>query len=90
MGAKLGLTVLALERLLAKLDAFGMQRSRYELGAEFIADSLSEDLVRHVPGMRFRGKEKGTFLGKEKGTFLIIDFCSLRRLRFYPCPESDA
>jgi hypothetical protein len=54
MGAKLGLTVLALERLLAKLDAFGMQRSRYELGAEFIADSLSEDLVRHVPGMRFR------------------------------------
>lgn len=54
MGARLGLTVAALDRLLAKLDTFGMQRSRYELGSEFAADSLSEDLVRHVPGLRFR------------------------------------
>lgn len=54
MGARLGMTVASLDALLAKLDAFGMQRSRYEVGSEFIADSLSEDLVRHVPGLRFR------------------------------------
>lgn len=54
MGARLGLTSPALDRLIAKLDVFGMQRSRYEQGSEFIAESLSEDLVRHVPGMRFR------------------------------------
>lgn len=54
MGARLGMTVASLDVLLGKLDVFGMQRSRYEVGSEFIADALSEDLVRHVPGLRFR------------------------------------
>ena len=54
MGARLGMTEGTLDRLLARIDVFGMQRVRYELGSEFIADSLQEDLVRYVPGMRFR------------------------------------
>src|SRR5438034_3559351 len=41
MAARLGMTEATLNALLAKLDVFGMQRTRYEQGAEFIADSLS-------------------------------------------------
>ncbi len=37
-----------------RLEDFGMQASRYWLGTEFVAKSLSEDLTRHVPGLRFR------------------------------------
>lgn len=54
MAARLGMTADALARVLEKLDGFGMQRSRYEQGSEFMAESLREDLIRHVPGMRFR------------------------------------
>lgn len=54
MGARLGMSVASLEALLSKLDEFGMQASRYVVGTEFVAESLSEDLTRHVPGLRFR------------------------------------
>ncbi len=54
MGAQLGMEEESLSGLLEMLDVLGMQRSRYELGEEFIADSLSEDLVRHIPALRFR------------------------------------
>lgn len=54
MAARLGMKQTSLGDLLANLDKFGMQQSRYELGSEFIADSLRDDLIRHVPGMRFR------------------------------------
>ncbi len=54
MGARLGMSVPSLDTLLSQLDVFGMQASRYIVGSEFVAESLSEDLTRHVPGLRFR------------------------------------
>lgn len=54
MGARLGMSVDSLDTLLAKLDALGMQASRYLVDSEFVVESLSEDLTRHVPGLRFR------------------------------------
>jgi hypothetical protein len=54
MGTRLGMSVGSLDTLLLKLDVFGMQASRYLVGSEFVAESLSEDLTRYVPGLRFR------------------------------------
>ncbi len=54
MGVRLGMSVGSLETLLSKLDVFGMQASRYLVGSEFVAESLSEELTRHVAGLRFR------------------------------------
>lgn len=54
MGARLGMTVEAIGRLLDRLELFGMQRQRYVFGPDFVADALHEDLIRNVPGMRFR------------------------------------
>ena len=53
MAARLGMIENTLQRLLEKLDVFGMQQSRYVQGTEFIAESLKEDLVRHIPSLRF-------------------------------------
>jgi hypothetical protein len=53
MAVRVGMSEPSLEDLLAKLDALGMQRVRYEIGSEFVADSLSDDLARYVPALRF-------------------------------------
>jgi hypothetical protein len=54
MGARLGMSEASLDALLLKLDAFDMQVDRYRIGSEFVYESLSEDLTRYVPGLRFR------------------------------------
>jgi hypothetical protein len=54
MGARLGMDEASLDALLSRLEAFGMQRGRYEIGNAFVAESLPEDLARYVPGLRFR------------------------------------
>ncbi|MGC9260321.1 MAG: hypothetical protein ACP5I8_09655 [Phycisphaerae bacterium] len=54
MGASMGMTVNSLDTLLSHLDDLGMQANLYTAGSEFVRESLSEDLARHVPGMRFR------------------------------------
>jgi hypothetical protein len=54
MAARLGMTTASLENLLGKLDDFGMATSRYQVYGEFVAEALSEDLVRYLPGLRFR------------------------------------
>lgn len=51
--AQMGMTTESLGEILKKIDTIGMLRSRYEVGNEFVADSLRDDLVRHLPGIRF-------------------------------------
>jgi hypothetical protein len=53
MGARLGMSVGSLDTLLSNLAAFGMQPNRYLVGNEFVAESFTEDLLRHVSGLRF-------------------------------------
>ena len=52
--ARMGMSGGSLEEVLKKIDSIGMLPSRYEVGDGFIADSLQNDLVRHLPGIRFR------------------------------------
>ena len=54
MAARLGMTLVSLERLLDKLADFGMHTSRYEITSEFVATALSEDLARFIQNLRFR------------------------------------
>lgn len=54
MGARLGMTAESLDRVLSSLPTFGLLRSRYEVTPELVADSLHDDLLRVVPGLRFR------------------------------------
>ena len=54
MAAELGMTSASLAELLKKLDQLGMPANRYVVYSELVAGSLSTDLVRFVPGMRFR------------------------------------
>lgn len=54
MAARLGMEVDSLEKVLAKLDLFGMQANRYLVGTEFVAESLTDDITRHLPGLQFR------------------------------------
>lgn len=54
MAARLGMTPPSLNQLLPGLEVVGMLRGRYEVGAEFVGESLSEDLIRNLPGLRSR------------------------------------
>ncbi len=54
MGARLGMSEPSLNGLLLKLVDLGMQSSRYDVGSGLVVESLAEDLLRHIPGLRFR------------------------------------
>ena len=54
MGAQLGMKVDSLDELLSRLKDIGMHRQRYVIYPDLIAQSLSEDLVPNLPGLRFR------------------------------------
>jgi hypothetical protein len=54
MGARLGMTEGSLEILLGKLSEIGLRPQRYVVYPELIAESLSEDIVPALPGLRFR------------------------------------
>jgi hypothetical protein len=54
MGARLGMKVASLDELLARLRQIGMRAERYLAYTELVAETLSEDLVLNLPGLRFR------------------------------------
>ncbi len=54
LGARLGMRVESLDELLSRLKEVGMRPERYVAYADLIDESLSEDLVRSLPGLRFR------------------------------------
>ena len=66
MGAQLGMSEESLALVLPKLGEFGMQKGRYEVGEEFVATSLPEDLVRLVPGLGFRAFSPSYALPQQK------------------------
>lgn len=51
--ARMGMAAESLDAVLDNIGKIGMLRSRYEIGTEFIAESLQDDLVRHLSGIRF-------------------------------------
>jgi hypothetical protein len=54
MAARLGMVPDSLRELLLHLHELGMRPQRYQVYAELISDSLSEDLVPALPGLKFR------------------------------------
>jgi hypothetical protein len=54
MGAHLGMQVASLNELLGRLNGIGMRPQRYVVYEDLIADSLQEDLVPNLPGLKFR------------------------------------
>jgi hypothetical protein len=54
MGAKLGMTEHSLVELLSHLPHFGMRPQRYVPYEGLVSESLPEDLVRNMAGLRFR------------------------------------
>ena len=53
MGAQLGMSIASLEQLLARLGDIGMRLNRYEVYKELIAESLADDIVTELPGLKF-------------------------------------
>jgi len=54
MAARLGMNVASLEALLTRLQDIGMRAQRYLVYAELIAESLCEEIVPNLSGLRFR------------------------------------
>lgn len=54
MGAQLGMSGASLEKLLGKLQEIQMRRQLYEAYSELMIKSFDEDLIRNLPGMKFR------------------------------------
>jgi hypothetical protein len=54
IGARLGMTVASLDQLLSGLRGIGMRPQRYVAYDDLIDESLSEELVPNLPGLRFR------------------------------------
>ena len=54
MGARLGMSAASLDELLARIKEIGMRPQRYVVYAELIAESLPEDIVPNLPGLKFR------------------------------------
>jgi len=54
MAARLGMTVRSFDELLSKLVDIGMRPQRYIVYPDLIAESLSEDIVPALPGLKFR------------------------------------
>ncbi len=52
--ARMGISAGSLGEVLKKIHNIGMLPSRYDVGDGFIADSMQDDLIRHLPGIRFR------------------------------------
>jgi hypothetical protein len=93
MGARLGMEVASLELILARLPAIGMRPQRYVVYDELIAESLSEDIVPNLPGLKFRTfSDHNSFCSRlhaELRTVLGIDieplFCATSvRVEDYP------
>ncbi|MGD0898515.1 MAG: hypothetical protein ABR915_11810 [Thermoguttaceae bacterium] len=54
MGAHLGMAPASLDALLGRLEGIGLRRQRYVVYPEMIAESLPEDIVPNLRGLRFR------------------------------------
>jgi hypothetical protein len=54
MGARLGMDVDSLKALLDGLKKIGMPAHRYNIYSDLVSDALSEDIVSHLPGLKFR------------------------------------
>ena len=54
MAARLGMKVGSLDELLGRLNDLGMRPQRYVVYSQLIAESLSEDIVPNLPGLKFR------------------------------------
>jgi hypothetical protein len=54
LGARLGMHVASLDELLGRLKNLGMRPQRYVVYEDLIAESLAEDIVPHLPGLKFR------------------------------------
>jgi hypothetical protein len=54
LGARLGMKAVSLDRLLSRLKDIGIRPQRYVVYDDLIAESLSEDLVQNLPGLKFR------------------------------------
>ena len=54
IGARLGMEEASLNELLSRLKDIGMRLQRYVVYVDLIAESLSEDLVPSLPGLKFR------------------------------------
>ena len=54
MGARLGMTTASFDLLLAHLQKIGLHPQRYIVYPHLIAESLLEDIVPNLQGMRFR------------------------------------
>ena len=54
IGARLGMKVVSLDELLSRLQDIEMRPQQYVVYADLIAESLSEDVVPKLPGLKFR------------------------------------
>ena len=54
MAARLGMNLDSFNLLLNHLPDLGMRQQRYEVYPGLISESLTEDIVRNLPGLRFR------------------------------------
>lgn len=54
MAARLGMQDISLAKVLDGLDKLGMQRQRYAVLPGFVAESLTEDIIRFLPGLKFK------------------------------------
>ena len=90
---RLGMAESSFEILLANLKTLGMQRQRYVVYSDLIAETLSEDLVPNLPGLRFRTfSDHNSFcerlhaeLGKKLNIKIEGQFCATSdRMQDYP------
>jgi hypothetical protein len=93
MGARLGMTVESLDELLSRLKDIGMRPQRYVAYADLMDESLIEELVPNLPGLRFRTfSDHNSFcqrlhaeLDKQLGIKVQPLFCATAdRLEDYP------
>ncbi len=54
MAVRLGMQIDSLEEILPRLPDLGLRTQRYVVYPEFISDSLLDDLVTHLSGLKFR------------------------------------
>jgi hypothetical protein len=54
MAARLGMMEDSLDELLGHLPQLGMQPQRYAVLPGFVAESLTEDIIRFLPGLKFK------------------------------------
>jgi hypothetical protein len=54
MAARLGMEIDSLDEILKRLPELGLRTQRYLVYPELVSESLEEDLITHLPGLKFR------------------------------------